>query len=286
MIGDVLGEYLSKQKLLTSLLTTYSGEPAIFQQIYPSDTDELWDAHQFPRILYDIDKSGDDERKISGKLYFEIVCSENSNSPESIEKVLKECIDGYFFVVDGMAYAAKWERSDNFEVERNNKVFGLTMSFSLLAFPKQNIAEPDTVALMNGWSASFFPAATIINVSATEDVFKPTDEAPAIYWSLKGITGSPIEGNFFMTWFQSNLSMHVMAPSESVRTSIITQTMHELAEKTRVLWPDKKQYMIHRLESNTAADPIRNGQLLVQGSYCVARKMPSSPTLTQIHTSY
>ena len=286
MIDVVLGEYLSKQKQLTSLLTTYGGESAIFQQICPSDTDELWDAQQFPRILYDIDKSGDDERKISGKLYIDIVCSENSNPPEDIEKVLREIIDGYFFVVEGMTYAAKWERSDNFKVERNNKVFGLTMSFSLLAFPKQNITDPDTVALMNSWSTSFIPAATIINVSATADVFKPTDEAPAIYWSLRNITDSPIEGNFFMTWFQSNLSMHVMAPSESVRTSIITQTMHELAEKTRVLWPDKKQYMIHRLELNTAADPIRNGQLTVQGSYCVTKKKSSSSKLTKIYTSY
>lgn len=277
MIGVVLGEYLSKQEQLTSLLTTYGGEAAIFQQICPSDTDELWDAQQFPRILYDIDKSGDDERKISGMLYMDIVCSENSTSPESIEKVLKELTDGYFFVVDGMTFAAKWERSDGFKTEPNHKVFGVTVTFSLLAFPKQNTAEPDTVALMNTWAGELFPNATILNVSETASVFKPTDEAPAIYWSFRGLKDSPIPSVFHCTWIQNNLTMHVMAPSETIRNAIVTQAMQELAAKTRVLFPDKSQFIIHSVAGNMSADPIKTGQLTVSGSYGLLRQYPASP---------
>ena len=280
MIGVVLGEYLSKQEQLTSLLTTYGGEPAIFQQICPSDTDGLWDAKQFPRILYDIDKSGDDERKISGMLYMDVVCSEDSAAPESIEKVLKELTDGYFFVVDGMTFAAKWERSDNFKTEPNHKVFGITVTFSLLAFPQQNTAEPDTVALMNTWAKEFFPKATILNVSETDSVFKPTDEAPAIYWSFRGLKDSPIPSVFHCTWIQNNLTMHVMAPSETIRNAIVTQAMQELVAKTRVMFPDKSQFIIHNVAGNMSADPIKTGQLTVSGSYGLLRQYPESPAFS------
>lgn len=277
MIEEVLFEYLCNSEQLSSLLTKHDDIPAIFQQIAPKDTDGGWNGRQFARIVYDIDKSGDPARKISGMLFMDIMCSDNSEPPESIEKVLKELIDGYFFVVDGMTYAAKWERSDGFTSEANNKVFGLTVSFSLLAFPVQITCEPDTVELMNTWSKAFFPNATIINVTETSSVFKPTDEKPVIYWSLQGESESPIASTYHCTWIQNNLTMHVMAPSETTRSSIVRKAMMELVQKTRVLFPDKSQFMIHRVTGNMVIDPIRTGQLTVSGSYGLLRQYPDTP---------
>lgn len=283
MIEEPLYEYLCASEQLTSLLTSFQGIPAIFQQIAPKDTDEGWDDRQFARIVYDIDKTGDDERKISGSLFVDVMSSDTSTPPEDIEKVLKELVDGHFFVVDGMSYAARWETTDSFNYEKNNKVYGCTLSFSLVAFPVQLSSDPDTVALMNSWTATMFPEAIIINVTDTEKVFMPTDEKPAIYWSQQGFSESPIKMGYACTWSQSNLSMHVMAPSEMVRTSIIKTAMNELAEKTRVMFPDKKQFMIHRLMVNLAANPIRAGQLTVQGSFPLLRKSAASEPLKNIY---
>ena len=281
MIEDTLYEYLCNCEQLTSKLTKYNEDtPAIFQQIAPQDTEKEWQGLQYARIVYDIDKTGDVQRKISGMLYMDIMCCNDSAPPEDIEKILKELIDGFFFVVDGMTYAAKWERSDGFKTEPNHKVFGLTVTFSLLAFPQQNTAEPDTVALMNTWAKELFPNATILNVSETDSVFKPTDEAPAIYWSFQGLKDSPIPSVFHCTWIQSNLTMHVMAPSETIRNAIVTQAMQELAAKTRVLFPDKSQFIIHSVAGNMSADPIKTGQLTVSGSYGLLRQYPSSPAFT------
>lgn len=285
MIEEVLNTYLCESEQLASLVTTHDGEPAIFHQIAPSDTDDAWSGLQFPRIVYDIDKTGNVERKISGTLYMDVMCSDQSEGPEDIEKVLKELIDGYFFVVDGMTYAAKWERSDSFKTEPNNKVFGITVTFSLLAFPRQNTGIPDTVALMNTWTESFFPNATIINVSATQKVFKPTDESPAIYWSFRGVGESPLPSTYHCTWIQNNLSMHVIAPSEAIRNSLVTQAMHELSCKKRVLFPDFSQFMIHRLVVNMSADPISVGQLSVSGSYGLLRESPNTQKLNNINIS-
>ncbi len=280
MIEEVLYPYLCKSEQLASLLATHDGEPAIFQQIAPEDTDKGWDGVQFSRIVYDIDKTGNVERKISGTLYMDVMCSgiqseipENIESvtPEDIEKVLKELIDGYFFVVDGMTYAAKWERSDSFKTEPNHKVFGITVTFSLLAFPQQNTGIPDSVALMNTWTAAFFPNATIINVSATQPVFKPTNEHPAIYWSFRGLGESPISSIYHCTWRQTNLNMHVMAPSTNVQNSLVQQVNNALAFKSRIMFEDGTQFMLHSVTANAASDPIRDGQLTLQGSYPIIR---------------
>lgn len=287
MIETVLGNYLCANEQLTTLLASYADDTAIFQQIAPKDTDKLWSGMQFPRLVYDIDKSGDVERKTSGRLFMDVMCCEGSTPPEDIETLLRELIDGYFFVVDGMTYAAKWESTDGFTSEANHKVFGLTVTFSLLAFPLQNTADSstDTVTLMNTWTRGFFPNATIINVSETEAVFKPTDEAPAIYWSFQGLSQSPLPSIHFCTWIQSNLNMHVIAPSEVVRNTVATQAMQELAAKTRVLFPDKSQYMIHRVSLNMAADPIRAGQMTVQGSYAIVPNTTGAP-INNIITKY
>lgn len=285
MIEVPLHEYLCKSEQLTALLAIYEGEPAIFHQIAYSDTDEGWDGLQYARIVYSIDKSGDVERKASGTLYIDIVSSNQSEQPEEIEAVLKELIDGYFFVVDGMTYAAKWERSDGYTDEKGKKVYGTTIMFSLLAFPLQNTSEPDTVALMNNWAKAFFPDATIINVSATQPVFTPTDEAPAIYWSFQGLSESPIASIFGCTWTQSNLTMHVMAPSEAVRNAIVNQAANELNEKMRVLFPDRSPFTIHRVTANMTADPVRTGQLIVSGSYGILRQQPNSNPLNNVNIS-
>ena len=282
MIEEVLFPYLCKSEQLTSLLTKHEGEPAIFQQIAPKDTDEGWDGMQFARIVYDIDKTGNVERKVSGTLYVDVICSKQSVPPEDIEKVLKELIDGYFFVVDGMTYAAKWERSDSFKTELNNKVFGITVTFSLLAFPKQNIGEPDTVALMNSWVKNVFPDAIIINVSETESVFKPTDEKPAIYWSFRGLGESPISSIYHCTWVLNNLAMHVVAPSANVQNSLVQKVNNTLAFKSRIMFEDGTQFMLHSVTSNAASDPIRDGQLILQGSYPIIRPENDSYKLRDI----
>lgn len=283
MIEEPLYNYLCASERLTSLLTTFQGIPAIFQQIAPKDTDGDWGGMQFARIVYDIDKTGDDERKISGTLFMDVMCSDQSTPPEDIEKVLKELVDGHFFVVDGMTYAVRWESTDSFKSEENNKVYGCTLSFSLLAFPVQLSSDPDTVALMNNWTAQMFPEAIIINETNTEQVFMPTDEKPAIYWSIQGFSKSPIEMGWACTWLQSNLSMHVIAPSESTRTSIIKTAISELKEKTRVLFPDKKQFIIHQLMVNFAVNPYRTGQLTVQGSFPNLRKSTKAEPLRNIN---
>lgn len=284
MIEIPLGDYLCNNEQLSELLSSYGGQPAIFHQIAPKDDDETWDSeNHYARIVFDIDKTADDERKAAGTLYMDVMSSDKSTEPEDIEAVLKGLIDGFFFVSDGMTYAAKWVSTDGFKTEPNNKVFGCSLTFSLLAFPVQITSDPDTVELMNTWTASFLPEAIIINVTETDSVFTPTDEKPVVYWSHRGMSDSPITSNWACTWIQSNLSMHIMAPSATLRNSIIKRVLTELNMTRRVLWPDKSQFMIHNVSANLTSDPVKTGQLTVQGSFGVLREQPKGDLLSKPH---
>ena len=284
MIEVPLSEYLCSNEQLAELLASYGGEPAIFQQIAPKDDDDGWDTgNHYARIVFDIDQTADDERKAAGTLYIDISSTAESTQPEDIELLLKSLIDGFFFVQDGMTYSTKWVRSDGFISEPNSKVFGRTLTFSILAFPVQITIDPDTVELMNNWTAEIFPDAIIINVTETDAVFAPTDEKPVVYWSHQGLTESPIDSVYSCTWLQSNLTMHIMAPSASLRNRIIKKALTELETKRRVLWPDKSQFIIHRTLANLTSDPVRVGQLIVQGSFGVLREPSDAEPLARPH---
>lgn len=278
MIEEVLYQHMTENAELSALLSSFYDKPAVFQNFAPKDTDEGWrQKEHYPQIVFDIDTSADVSRKIAGVLRADIICT-NSNktaSPEQISAVVKSIIDGYFFSNGEDSFAAVWDRSDTFTTEPDFNVIGNTLTFSLLAFPAQTTSDPDPIALMNNWTAELFPDAVVFGKDAISSVFKPTNEKPAIYWSLQGISSSSIPSTYHCTWHQSNLRLSVIAPSKSVRNSIIKQVIEKLSADGRVMFPDGGQFVIHRLLVSTDADPIRTGQLTLEGSYGILRKYPT-----------
>ena len=282
MIEEVLYQHMTENAELSALLSSYRKRPAVFQNFAPKDTDDGWDGKtHYAQVVYDIDTSADVARKIAGILRADIICiNENKTaSPEQVSAVVKSIIDGYFFSNGEDTFAAVWDRSDSFITEPYLKVFGNTLTFSLLAFPAQTTSEPDPIALMNEWTASLFPDAVVIGKDSIPSVFKPTNEKPAIYWSFQGITSSSIPSTYHCTWYQSNLRLSVIAPSRSVRNSIIKRITEKLSADGRVMFPDGGQFIIHRLLISTESDPIRTGQLTLEGSYRILRDYPDAEPL-------
>lgn len=282
MIEEVLLQHMTENAELSALLTSFYDRPAVFQNFAPKDTDKGWGkkAH-YPQIVFDIDTSADVARKIAGVLRADTICinSNKTASPEQISAVVKNIIDGYFFSSGEDTFAAVWDRTDTFSTEPDYKVIGNTLTFSLLAFPAQTTSDPDPIALMNNWTAELFPDAVVFGKDAISSVFKPTNEKPAIYWSLQGISPSSIPSTYHCTWHQSNLRLSVIAPSKGVRNSIIKQVIEKLSADGRVMFPDGGQFVIHRLLVSTDADPIRTGQLTLEGSYGILRKYPTGNPL-------
>ena len=65
MFEEILNNHLRKCSDITSYLTKYDDEPAIFNQTAPDDMSDLWnDNVQYGRIVFFANMQSDTERKI------------------------------------------------------------------------------------------------------------------------------------------------------------------------------------------------------------------------------
>lgn len=283
MIESVILKHLSTDATLCELLATCGNLPAIFHQIAPSDREPVWAGKkQFPRIIFDVEKSDDAERNISAKLYVDIICS-GSGSPNQIETVLKKRMDGMFFSDGNQTFAAEWSSSDSFISETNNQIFGITVTFSLMAFPLQTTGELlDPIAILNTWTKEKYPDASIIGLDNLPDAFQPSAENPAIYWALQGTVESPMNSTWYVTWVGRVLRLHVMCPDNQIRSAILSNIMNMLKAEQRIIFSDGSPLLIHSVNVTFGENAIRAGQLTIQASYGILRQTAGGNPM--IHT--
>ena len=276
MIENVLYNHLLNDSQLSPLLNQYDNKAAVFLQFIPNDTAEEWNnSNHYPQLVFYIDTSGDAARKAAGMLSIDIICNgSEKKSLEEITSTLKQSVDGYFFTNEsGDTFAAAWERTDGFSTEPGNKLYGNTVTFSLLAFPKQSALPPDPINLLSNWMKETLDDSTVIGLDSLPEVFKPTDSKPAVYLSFSGQTiSNTYPSNYFVTWMDVDIRLHVMAETKSVQDDILRSVMQLLAQQKRVMFStgdDASPFNINRLTGTFSSDPIRIGQLLIEGTYGV-----------------
>ena len=97
MFEEILNNHLRKCSDITSYLTKYDDEPAIFNQTAPDDMSDLWnDNVQYGRIVFFENMQSDTERKISGTVEIDVYLQDTSEI-EAIAETVKTNVDGYFF---------------------------------------------------------------------------------------------------------------------------------------------------------------------------------------------
>lgn len=292
MVEREVYECLSQDEELAGLLAQYESGPAIFYQLVPADSDEGWDGIQYPRILFDIDTETNPERKNAGVLMITIACRSNSDvQPEPIVKRILQLIDGCFFTTtDGYTAAASWQRTDGFRTDTQrlesqplqDYIFGSEMTFDLLDFPQQIMAGMDPLALMNTWTKEKRPSAKVINLDSLDSIWRPTDDMPAIYWRLASVSNDAQMMRYdtnMVTWMRAVMQCHVLAPSTGTRTNIIKGIAEALYQARQLPFPDKSPLLIQQIAGNTGASPLRVGQLTLNGTYGVLRKLEGTPII-------
>ncbi len=278
MIDKVIYRQLSGSAELAEMLTSYAGKPAVFNQEAPPDTDPFWSENgQYGRVIFALSALGDPARAMGGSLMVDVQCAAGRQCPEDIEPVVRGLIDGYFFSDNGVTMAAQWEDSRYF-TEPAAQASGVTLSFSLLAFPALTTGNTDVTALMNEWTAERFPELLVINRDELPGMWKPDKEKSAAYW--RAVTVKPagwIPDNYQTVWLTAELRCHIFAPniSDAART---TQRINlELYGDRRVRGPAGECLMVDRNNRlDTGADALRAGQLTVEATFgeIVRRKQP------------
>lgn len=278
---SIIYQYLCEQMNIEGILATYADVPAVFNTFVPDDMDENWNDAQYPRCVFELNMQADPERKISGQLIIDVMCENESTSvqPEELETIVKAVVDGCFFSTDELTISVQWNSSDNFS-EKDNKLSGITLSFDVLAYPVQETESPDPVKAVNLWLKTLYQDAYVIGRDALPQVWKPSDDSPAIYCSLYRLGESPrMKSTANVDWFGAELHVNIMAPSENVRSTICRTATHILTNSTRIMLDDGSPMLIDKINTNLAADPLRAGQIQINATYGVLPHREEKPLL-------
>lgn len=292
MIEEALYSHLQSQDVLSPFLASYGGNKAIFNQEAPADTDAGWDSDlQYGRIVFAIDTQTDPERGVSATLMVDISCKNGEQVPEEIEPLVRTAIDGYFFSQGMTTMAAQWQ-SSNYFTEPTEKVNGVTMTFTLLAFPKQTTIEPDPIALINEWTSEELTqilgvGIRVIGRDELPDAWKPTNEFPAIYWRIQQTQKCTwIPDTYQCSWLTAVLQGHVLTPDKDIADIICRLIHNTLTVKKRLIFADNSPLMVDRnIRHTPTADELRTGQISIEGTYGILTPPLNSNLLQHLNVN-
>lgn len=286
MIEQAVYEHLKAQSELTDHLTTHGGEPAIFHRKAPDDTDPQWGyGSQYGRVVFETDLQGDPERIMGGTLVVDVMCDRNGCHSEELEPVIKRLVHGYFFSNGTFAVAAQWKNSSYF-TEKDGEVNGYTINFELLGFPIISTGTPDVIARLNEWTAANFPNLHVINYDALpSSAWKPTGEESAVYWRL--VQDSPagwIPDTAQTIWRTATIRGHIFSEDLSQASTEARDLIVALYASKRLLRAGETPIMVNRKNSqDNGADPLRTGQVTVEGTYGVIVRFGTDKTYNNIN---
>lgn len=279
----IIYNYLCKNLNKENLIALYADVPAVFNTSAPDDMDDNWNDAQYPRCIFQLDMQADPERKISGRLFVDVMCKNETSSvlPEDLEEIVRAAVDGCFFSTKDLTLSAQWYSSDDFSDEKDKELSGITLAFDILAYPQQETESPDPVRAVNLWLKTLFPKAYVIGKDVLPETWKPTDESPALYCRLSNLGESGLlKSTYAVTWIGADMRINVMAPSEKVRSTISKNSIQVLTNATRLMLDDGSPMMIERVTGNMAADPLREGQIQIKATYGVLNTYSGTPLKT------
>lgn len=286
MIEQALYEHLKSSPELAAVLATYNGEPAIFNQEAPSDTDELWGVGpQYSRVVFAVDIQGDPERTMGGTLSVDIMCKEGEAFPEELEPLVRGFIDGYFFSNGTFTVAAQWKNSSYF-TEPTDHVIGCTIGFALLGFPIISTDTPDIVGRFNAWSAEI-EGLHVINHDPLPSAAWLPDESSAIYWRVVQDKESTwIPSTYQTLWREALVRCHIFSKDYATAAKVARDLIVRLHSQKRLMKDGETPIMVNRDNAiENGADPLRTGQLTVNATYAIIVHFESTETLNNINVS-
>ena len=294
-IRQLIQEQVSADAQIAGMLAAYNGAPAFFYQRAPSDSRPGWGSPKYPRVDFNLDTRHDPERKTEGTLTVNIWCIAecpavgNLDPDRAIEQRLLELISGTFYTGgDRETICAEWERSDEFVSEDTDQpeVYGLTVTFALMAFPAQITTDPDPIQGLNVWTKRHFPQMTAIAHDDMPPIWEPTDENPAIYWRFAGMSSTDIQ-SYAVTWYTGTFAAHIIAESVTERNRWAKAIIEQAQIDGEIILPDTSPMLIKGIAARNGADPLREGQIELNGRYGVLaqhRKETAQPKL--MHPNY
>lgn len=270
-LQEMIYDRLRSDEDIEEMTATFDGGAAVFYQMAAPQDDSRWgSAIQYPRIDYLLDMMDNPARNANGILTINVWCDTQLGvEPEEIESRIKALLHASFAQADDYPYCFSWVRSDAFEIKKQQeetvRVIGVTVSFDVIACPKQETAYPDPIKALNDWTKEILPDATVICKDTIEGWLTPTSEKPAVYWQV--VSEDIKEQHFAYTWLNFVAEGHVYAPTadDRLHTMAILKTAASLIGHVEM--EDGSPLLQKNFESKPQLNYPKVGQLKFEGSF-------------------
>lgn len=278
-LAALIYKTLTQNSELTEKLSQFKNKPAVFENFAPHEKNRRWSTtEKHPRIEYTVAFNSDTQRKIAGTLQVHATTTmESEDGAEIFDEIIKTLLDGIFVeATDHGTVAVKWSRSDGYTTQ--DELFtGVTVTFELLAFPKQisvsdTETEADPIFSLVQLTKSIIGEenAFYIDGGEQEETWMPTSDKPAIYWRTTSNNVFQITSG--VVWFNQECVCHVITQNPSDRLIYIRKITEGLAIAGEVTMVDEIPFIfIGSIRADSNADPITAGQINITGRYGVLR---------------
>jgi len=290
VLENIIYKVLTGSPQIADSVARYGKKPAIFFKMAAPDNDANWNnKHQYPQIVYFVDQQYHPERKAEGMLQIDFLCDEKCHIvPEDMGESIVKIISELFLTKGNTTTCILWNRSDSFDQPGTGQnaageysISGETHSFDLFQFPAQITTNPDPILALNMWTKKAFPMCVLIGYDNLPDIWRPTDQRPALYWRTTG-TISAVKTSFAVAWVDVTIVGHVIAGSPSERQKWIRGIVNSMALSGEIALKDGSPMVIRRIAYASSANPIRDGQITITGRYGILRNQNVQPILRNI----
>lgn len=268
-LEELIYTRLVQEKELAESLAKYESVPAVFLQKAPDDKSQGWGEKQYPRADYLVDMTADPERHSSGVVSVNVYSDDAGKPPEELAPLVRIALCDVVMQADDGAYCIAWARTELFDMNDsqnpNTLVNGCSLTFLLIAFPKQITQAPDPAVAMQKFLKEWEPDALVINKDYIENIFEPSDFHPAIYVRISGTKTN--RQTCALTWMDCNIAIHIIAPTPEARnnwTRYLQDTLGRLGEITLL---DGAPLLFSEVTVDNSADYLTRGQITVKAQY-------------------
>ena len=287
-LEDRIYNRLTGSNNLQRELTSYDGKPAVFYLTAPDDKATGWkQKKQYPRIDYAVDLQRNPERKTSGVLTLNILCTDEGKPPEELEPIVRQLLCGVFLLPDNAPpFALSWARSDAFDQQRSDGdglITGITVSFDVYAFPTQTTSDPDPILAMHHYIEQNAPEAFVIGGRNTvAEEYTPTAKSPAFYFRLEQIQRQR-ETNT-VAWMDAVIACHIFADGEEI--AWLKAITDALAVAGEVIMLDNSPMFITNIKADSTLDALTTGQLRIYCRFGILRQQTYHHPLLHANREY
>ena len=278
MLEQVICEHLQSNEALAAKLAIYDGKPAVFDYKEPVADDQKWQGEaRYGRIVFSLQIRDDPTRTKCGSLAVDVLSESNTQSYKDMEPIVRDLLDGYFFVSDDKMISLRWSHRSPGGESLAAVCEGLTMHFQVYCYPVKRPSTVNPASLLASWCKSFVEGTgqSAYFLAAGENlpqVFKPTAKKPAIYWRLAKIEPcswmKDRPGADFRT---ASLQGHVIVPGQSEEEAELVLRLDQAIEKAeRIICDDLSMFVSKEDSTDLTADAMRQGQLTVKAAYGIA----------------